>query len=360
MKIIDIVHNFPDGHTYVSRGMCRVRSFIGPSGTAVLLTDLGDKNDGLSVANAVELIIKSLVDQGKVIGPATFVEHHERPDPENDIFYTVTISATSDPEWKPMRRADALAIFDCLPFELDDRSNLNGRILAEADRARFSRNPFIDSRYTESNQTIKRRLEIIDGMISKSAIQDLVLNRAGEQDIQRFLKTDLSIFGEVYAKPVDEYICFSEFPLADGSVDFAVFTGRSRMDVILIEVKGADFNLLNNNHYKEFNHKINEAAGQIRTRLGHVYRDFLTFRDHVHSLRNRAETGEVICNAFLGPDHRLQVDPNKDINIKTVVIGGRTVNDQEESVKRQDYEARVIPPIRVESWDTWLRRLQRQ
>lgn len=40
------------------------------------------------------------------------------------------------------------------------------------------------------------------------------------------------------------------------------------MDVILVEIKGADFNLTNSDHYGEFNHKINQAAGQLRERLG--------------------------------------------------------------------------------------------
>ncbi|MGC4078382.1 MAG: DUF4263 domain-containing protein [Rubrivivax sp.] len=214
-------------------------------------------------------------------------------------------------------------------------------------------------RYPESNEVTKRRLEIIESMVSKASVETLVQSGSGEQELQRLLKTDLSIFGEAYAKPDDEYICFSEFPLAGGSVDFVVFTGRSRMDIILIEVKGAEFNLLNANHYKAFNHKIAEAAGQISQRLGIIFRDLSRFRKEAHAIRRRAESGEKLYNAFLGPRSKLGVDPDKDINIRCVVVGGRTQNDLEESVKRQDYEAHTTPPVRVESWDTWLRRLQR-
>jgi hypothetical protein len=136
-------------------------------------------------------------------------------------------------------------------------------------------------------------------LVSKGSIETLIQSGAGEQEIQRLLKTDLSIFGEAYAKPDNEYICFSEYPIADGSVDFAVFTGRSRMDIILIEVKGSEFNLLNSNHYKEFNHKILEAAGQIRTRLGVIYRSLDPFRKSAHQIRDHAENGEKIYNAYL-------------------------------------------------------------
>ncbi len=358
MKVTDIVHNFSDGRTHVSRGMCRVRTFIGPSGTVALLTDLGGKNDGQSVTNAVENIIRSLLDKGKVIAPAIFIEHYERSSPINDTFDIVTTSPTT--KWETVSRDEVIKLIDCPSAELDDRSESNDRIAKEADHLRFVRNPFIDSPYPESPQTIKRRLEIIGGMVSKAEIESLVASRATEQRLQRLLKTDLSIFGEAYAKPDDEYICFSEFPVSNGSVDFAVFTGCSRMDVILIEVKGTNFSLLSSNHYKAFNHKINEAADQIRSRLGYVYRDLLAFRDHVHGIRKRAEVGENIHNAFLGPIHNLGVDPKKDINIRTVVIGGRTKSDLEESRKRHDYESRFTPPIRIESWDTWLRRLRRE
>jgi len=323
----------------------------------VLLTDLGDKNDGQSVTNAAEMIIQSLFEQGYVIGPATFIEHYEDTDYSFDSFNKVTISPNT--KWKTLSRSQVLVMIGDEDKELADRSSENPRISAQADRLLFRNNPFVGSRYDEDNEVTKRRLEIIEGMISKASVEALVSAESGEQELQRLLKTDLSIFGEAYAKPDDEYICFSEFPLADGSVDFVVFTGRSRMDIILIEVKGADFNLLNANHYKAFNHKITEAAGQISQRLGVIFRDLNSFRKGAHAIRERAESGKKPHNAFLGPRSKLEVDPNKDINIRCVVIGGRTQNDLEESVKRQDYEANTTPSVRIESWDTWIRRLQR-
>ena len=78
MKHLDTVHSFHNLRTFVSRGLYRVRSFAGPSGTVVLLTDLGSKNDGPSVTNAVEEVIQSLLEQGLVIAPARFIEHYER------------------------------------------------------------------------------------------------------------------------------------------------------------------------------------------------------------------------------------------------------------------------------------------
>ena len=240
MKQLDIVHSFHDRRTQVSRGLCRVRSFAAPSGKVVLLTDLGHKNDGQSVTNAVELVIDSLIEQGLVIPPVTFVEHYERDAFSADTFDVVTTSPT---DWKRLSRYQALRLIGGDESELDDRSDANPRIVEQADRLRFRRNPFVDSVHPESHVVVKRRLQIVESMISRASVKALVETGGSERELQRLLKTDLSILGEAYAKPDDEYICFSEFPIADGAVDFVVLTGRSRMDVILIEVKGADFNL---------------------------------------------------------------------------------------------------------------------
>jgi Domain of unknown function (DUF4263) len=357
MKVLDIVHNFVDGNVGRGRGICRVRSFAADSGIVVLLTDLGDLNDGRSVTNAVESIVESLVFQGHVIPPATFIEHYERSDGQSDTFDKVTLSPVTD--WQNLDRRAVLELIGGDVSELDDRSSQNRRIFDQAAHARYRRDPFGDSRRQESNAVVKRRLEIESGMVSKSSIDALIQSGAAEHELQRLLKSDLSLFGEAYAKPDDEYICFSEYPLADGVIDFVVFTGRSRMDIILIEIKGAEFNLLNSNHYGAFNHKSTEAATQIQGRLGIIFRDLDTFRKDAHARRIRVERGENLHNAFLGPYHALKVDPAKDINIRSVVIGGRTIDDLKESHKRQDYEARSTPPVRIESWDTWLRRLQR-
>lgn len=238
MKVIDFVHNYPDGFGGLDRGMCRVRSFVTDAGTVVLLTELDRKNDGMSVSNAIERIIPDLQKLGIVLGVAIYIDHDERKDPLDDRFEIVSLSSLRGAQWKSISRPAALELLGCEPEELDERSEQNHRIIYRADQLRYSRDPFIDSPWQQSQSTIKRRLEIAESMVSRAEIEELIETGAGEREIQRLLKRDLSIFGEAYAKPDDEYICFAEFPVGDGQVDFVVFTGRSRMDVILIEVKG--------------------------------------------------------------------------------------------------------------------------
>ena len=84
-----------------------------------------------------------------------------------------------------------------------------------------------------------------------------------EWKLDALIKNDLSLIAEIYSYPNDEYIVFSEFPVGERRVDFAIFSGRSTMDVTFIEIKGADFNLKKRGHYDNLNAKIEEANSQI-------------------------------------------------------------------------------------------------
>ena len=361
MKISDLIHRFPTSCGTRQDGICRVRVFVASNSKILaLLTDLGDKNTSSSVTNSIELLCKSLLAKGVVPDQCSFIEHYEENTYRGDTFDLFTFDNSGAPHWNSIKLTDAEALLECDQEELSTRTLDQPRLLNEIDRIRNEIDPFIDSPWLEAPEITKRRNDIESRMIGKSLIAGLVERGAGEQELQRLLKQDLSVFAEIYADPKDEYICFSEFPVADGTVDFAVFSGRSRMDVTLIEVKGAEFHLVNQGHYDKFSSKIEDAIDQIRKRLRYVIDGIREFRTHVHRVRQDVENGKTLHNSLLGPDGHLEVDPDKDINIRCVVIGGRTRNDHEESRKRHDVERSTHPPIRVESWDTWLRKVRRQ
>ena len=77
MKLLDIVYSYSATNNSLRCSLCRVRSFIGSNGIIVLLTELNELNDGLSVTNAIENIIDSLINQGYVVPPAIFIEHYK-------------------------------------------------------------------------------------------------------------------------------------------------------------------------------------------------------------------------------------------------------------------------------------------
>ncbi|OSI35549.1 Shedu anti-phage system protein SduA domain-containing protein [Neisseria dumasiana] len=367
MKILDFVFDFGKPSSGIG-GLCRVRSYVTSNHDEVItfLTEL-DKNDGQSVTNAIELIIQKLINE-KGFGDHIFIEHYER-DNNTDTFDKVIIE-NKLAKWISLNKTEIKNIIGFNNF-LDlsnDRSSLNHRIRIQADQIRLQRNPWIDSPYPKSDAFIARKLLIEKNMKSKKDLINLIEQGYAEQEILAFLKQDLSFFGEVYANPEDEYIVFSEYPVEkgskskDGFVDFVLFTGRSRMDVILIEVKGANFNLFNQSGYGQPHADISKAEQQIRDRLRAVYyEDMPVFRRKCHIFRGEAENGKLkLKNYLVGAEGKLYVDPNKEIKIRTVIIGGRTQNDREESLERHKFEESHTIPITLESWDTWIRKLKRE
>lgn len=360
MKISDLIFLFPPLSGCRHQGLCRVRLFVSPRGAVAVLTDLGDKNTGVSVTNAVELIRETLVARGIIGSEAILIEHYEPEGFRPATFDVVTISRNGYAEWDPITLEEASSLAGCDAAELMERTLENRRLCGEIERARKAIDPHVDQGFPERPGVVLRCAEIRSKMVAKRDVARLVAEGATERELQSLLKKDLSIIAEVYAMPAEEYICFSEFPLDDGAVDFVVFSGRSRMDVTLIEVKGADFWFLNQDSYEKLSAKIDTAAHQIRGRLGYIDRSIAEFRESVHEKRLLVESGRTIHNSLIGPKGELKVDPMKDINVRCVIIGGRSRDDLEESRRRHDFESHFLPPLRIESWESWLRKVQRE
>lgn len=188
-----------------------------------------------------------------------------------------------------------------------------------------------------------------------SRLTDLIHEGASEREIQVELKADLSVIARtcVHSAIKDEYIAFSEFPLGTGVIDFVVFSDRSRMDVVLFEIKGADFEFVNADGYVA--RPIDRAAEQIRNRFDEIERNYESRRRDFHALRKTIEEGGSKYNSLLGQNGYLHVDPEKDIDVWGVVIGGRTREDHTESRARHKLE-KYTNRVRFESWDSWLRK----
>lgn len=107
------------------------------------------------------------------------------------------------------------------------------------------------------------------------------------------------------------------------------------------------------------NAKIEEANSQIRNHRKYIYNNYESFRRKMHELRLRAESGEKIYNAFLSPKKNLQVDSNKNVDVRFVIVAGKTPeNDIEESDLRYQF-GRNDRDVELFSWNSWIRRLSR-
>lgn len=122
--------------------------------------------------------------------------------------------------------------------------------------------------------------------------------------------------------------------------------------------KSADFNfLVNRSGYTDYASKIGIANGQIHRRVEHIHRNYNAFREEMHRIRLQVEQGNLLYRALVRPRGNLGVDPGKDITFHYVVIGGREQNEVEESRERYSYRQSTHPPVRIEFWDSWLRKL---
>lgn len=249
-----------------------------------------DKNDGQSVTNAAEIIIEKLHNEFG-FKKHIFIEHDEKLGNTNNSFDLVTINLNKKPQWQTLNTNQMIEIIGEENFNnlINDRSSYNSTIIHQADTIRFKRDVWADFPWFESSRVIQRKLAIEKQMKSKQELINLIQSNAKERELLSFFKEDLSFFGEIYALLEDEYIVFAEYPIYKGTkdkdsfVDFVIFTGRSRMTVILIEIKGADFNLFNQTGYKQPHSHISIAAQQIRDRLDSIYgRYYDEFRKECH------------------------------------------------------------------------------
>lgn len=360
MKTSDIIFKYNvNSYSKDKKNICRVRVFVNDSKVFCLVTDLDDKSITSCVTHTIENIKEQLIERGYIPESSTIIEHSPASSISTDSFDVMSFDKDNTPSWKKTSIKSLMMTINASEEELINKTLENKRLFDEIEKLRAKSDPFIGMPFTESVEIINRRNTIQSKAISKSKIIDLVKKSACEQELQRLLKQDLSIFGDLYSQPNEEYIVFSEFPVLDGKVDFVVFSGRSRMDVTLIEIKGANFNIINSTGYKSFSAKTNEAIEQVRNRLGLIYRDFNNFRQEFLKIKNRVEAGESLYNSLIGPKGNLLVSDEKDINIHTVVIAGTGKADIEESRQRQDLEYNTKPPIRLESWDSFINKIPR-
>lgn len=92
------------------------------------------------------------------------------------------------------------------------------------------------------------------------------------------------------------------------------------MQVILIEIKGADFPYLTK--AGKTSNVVREAHEQILERFDFIERNYELFRRKTHEIRQEVEKGKIKYNSLLGSNGVLYVDPNKEIKYRGVVIGG--------------------------------------
>ncbi|SFP14356.1 protein of unknown function [Oscillibacter sp. PC13] len=358
MKINDFIFRFQVEACLSDAGICRVRLFVNQKAEVyAVLTEL-EENPSTSVTNAVELIWAQMLRAEKVPPQAAIIEHY------SSRFFPLTFDLVTldkygqHPSWKSLPRKTVETWLECGPEEFSAKPDR--RVQAEIQQALEGIPSIRTFHYTEPPEISERRLEIAAHQHSRAELQALLDTQPTERALAAFLKEDPSLLAERYAYPSDEYICFSEFPVGDtGRADFALFTGRSRMEVYLIECKDGRHTLRRANHYGAFRAAVQEGREQLVRRAAWAEAHYGEFRRFVHAVRQAVEAGQQPYGAFPGPRHRLQVDPEKDVELHLVFIGGRTSRDLEDSRARHREDGASRFQLSTETWDSWLGKLTR-
>lgn len=360
MKLTDFIFTFRhDCNTSSKTAICRVRLFINKQMEIyAVISDL-DENPSISVTNAIELIHSQLLKENKIPPTSKIIDHSPKSLCFPESFDLVEYTSVGAPQWKSITYSYILELLECTENEFNDYWE-DQRVKKEIYEALNGTPKIKRFEYIEPSEITERRLEIDKGKLNKQAVKAVLDLYPSEREISTFLKRDMSLLSECYANPKDEYICFSEFPIDSGRVDFALFTGRSRMTVSLIEIKGAQNDLCRKNHYKDFRAEVQEGRGQLIQRAAWIESNYKGYCNFVHEVLKSVKGNGRPYNAFVGPKYKLQVDPNKDVNFKYVLIAGRTGDDLQDSHKRHIEDWAINRDFQTETWDSWYGKLVRE
>lgn len=361
MKLTDFIFTFGREYNTLSKtAICRVRLFTNKQGEIYAVISELDENPSVSVTNAIETIHSQLVKEKKIPPESKIIEHYPKSYlgfPES--FDLVEYTSAGAPQWKSIAYSHILELLECTKDEFNDYRE-DQRVKKEIYEALNGTPKIKRFEYIEPPEITERRLEIDKGKISKQAVKEMLDQYPSEREMSAFLKRDMSLLSECYANPEDEYICFSEFPIGNGRVDFALFTGRSRMTVYLIEIKGAQNDLCRKNHYKAFRVDVQEGRGQLIQRAAWIESNYKECCNFVHDVLKSVKENGRPYNSFVGPRYNLLVDPNKDVIFKYVLIAGRTGDDLHDSHKRHIEDHAMNRAFQTETWDSWYGKLVRE
>lgn len=235
MKISDFIFKFKSFRMR-EEGLCRVRFFVNTQKEMIcVLTDIDIMSNAPYLDTVCDTVIQSLYNNGYLLDCQIHILH-------DDFDNSMAIIDKYGNVERHLSKKQIEILTECDENEFAKKSVDILSIKRQIEKKRYEINPFINNQYLKTPEYVKREIEIQENAISKKRLKELIDAGASERELDALIKKDLSLIAEIYSSPYDEYIVFSEFPLGERRVDFAIFSSRSTMDVTFIEIKGADFN----------------------------------------------------------------------------------------------------------------------
>ena len=188
--------------------------------------------------------------------------------------------------------------------------------------------------YKEPEEITIQRNKIHKNQRNIEDFIELIEENSQEMKIQKLIKEDLSLIA-----------------------DFVVLTSRSKMKVCIVEVKGADFKIVKANHYQGLNVHMNDAITQLKNHMEYINRNYSSFRTQIHEDKDKAINEEYSGNYLVGPRKTLLVDPQKDIDVKYIAIGGVEREDKSIEESHEIVKCKPADNLEIASWNSFMRKL---
>lgn len=89
----------------------------------------------------------------------------------------------------------------------------------------------------------------------------------------------------------------------------------------------------------------------------YINRNYSSFRTQIHEDKDKAINEEYSGNYLVGPRKTLLVDPQKDIDVKYIAIGGVEREDKSIEESHEIVKCKPADNLEIASWNSFVRKL---
>ena len=91
--------------------------------------------------------------------------------------------------------------------------------------------------------------------------------------------------------------------------------------------------------------------------MEYINRNYSSFRTQIHEDKDKAINEEYSGNYLVGPRKNLLVDPQKDIDVKYIAIGGVEREDKSIEESHEIVKCKPADNLEIASWNSFVRKL---
>lgn len=98
-------------------------------------------------------------------------------------------------------------------------------------------------------------------------------------------------------------------------------------------------------------------ATQLKNHMEYINRNYSSFRTQIHEDKDKAINEEYSGNYLVGPRKTLLVNPQKDIDVKYIAIGGVEREDKSIEESHEIVKCKPADNLEIASWNSFVRKL---